>query len=403
MGIYWPTRRTPTNNPKALVLDMDGVLIDSEALHKSTKRQALRSAGIEVDETVFSRYIGRSDRVMITDVASIHGRSNDEIEAVIHTPKGIDERRYVRIGGVQQWITIRGQDRDNPAVLVLHGGPGAPVSALPAHFLPWERDFTVVQWDQRGAGKSYSSNHVPPSIDLMQQDALEVTEYARIRLHRNRIILLGHSWGTVLGVRMIRARPELFNAWVGTGQIVNMQRNEVLAYAGVLAKARASGDKNAVDALQKSGPPPYNHIRQMGIERRWAMQYEPGLRYGPTGPKGLLVELLTTPDYSLKDIVNYFKGVIDGDEFFGEALDGPMMRVDLPALGTDFSIPFFVVDGAADDITPVSLARAYVDQITAPHKAFCLIPDAGHMALLTRSDLFMKFLQTNVRPLALKP
>jgi beta-phosphoglucomutase-like phosphatase (HAD superfamily) len=83
MGIYWPSRRTPTNNPKALVFDMDGVLIDSEALHKSTKRQALRSAGIEVDETIFSRYIGRSDRVMITDVAKIHGRSEDGIEAIL--------------------------------------------------------------------------------------------------------------------------------------------------------------------------------------------------------------------------------------------------------------------------------------------------------------------------------
>jgi beta-phosphoglucomutase-like phosphatase (HAD superfamily) len=83
MGIYWPSRRTPTNNPKALVFDMDGVLIDSEALHKSTKRQALRSAGIQVDETIFSRYIGRSDRVMITDVAKIHGRSEDEIEAIL--------------------------------------------------------------------------------------------------------------------------------------------------------------------------------------------------------------------------------------------------------------------------------------------------------------------------------
>ena len=83
MGIYWSSRRTPTNNPKALIFDMDGVLIDSEALHKSTKRQALRSAGIEVDETIFSRYIGRSDRVMITDVAKIHGRSEDAIEAIL--------------------------------------------------------------------------------------------------------------------------------------------------------------------------------------------------------------------------------------------------------------------------------------------------------------------------------
>jgi pimeloyl-ACP methyl ester carboxylesterase len=252
-----------------------------------------------------------------------------------HSPNGIDERRYVRIGGVEQWITIRGQDRNNPAILVLHGGPGAPVSALPGHFLRWERDFTVVQSDQRGAGKSYSPNQGVATIGLMVQDGLEVSEYARSRLHRNRIALVGHSWGSVLGVLMIRARPQLFNAWVGTGQIVNMQRNEVAAYAGVLAKARTRGDKQGVEALEKSGPPPYRQIAQMGVERRWAMQYEPGLRYGPTGPKGLLMELLTAPDYSLEDVVNYFRGVIGGDDFFGQALDGPLMRVDLPALGTD--------------------------------------------------------------------
>ncbi len=322
----------------------------------------------------------------------------------IHSANGIDERRYVRIGGVEQWITIRGQDRDNPAVLVLHGGPGAPVSPLPGHFLQWERYFTVIQWDQRGAGKTYSaSGKAAPNIDLMVQDGLEVSEYVRNRLHRNKIVLVGHSWGSVLGVRMIRARPELFSAWVGTGQIVNMQRNEIVAYSDVLAKARARGDSNGADALEKSGAPPYRQIRQMGIERRWAMQYEPGLNYGPAGPRDLLAELLTAPDYSLEDTVNYFKGVIGGDDFFGETLDGPMIRVDLPALGTDFSIPFFVVEGAEDDVTPASLAKAYFDQITAPSKAFLLIPEAGHMALLTKSDVFLKFLLTNVRPLVVGP
>lgn len=300
------------------------------------------------------------------------------VAMAIHTPNGIDERRYVRIGGVEQWITIRGQDRDNPAILVLHGGPGAPVSTLPAHFLPWERYFTVIQWDQRGAGKSFSSNQATPSIELMVQDGLEVSDYARRRLHRNKVALVGHSWGSVLGIRMIRARPELFNAWVGTGQIVNMQANEAAAYAGVLAKARARAD--GVEALEKNGAPPYREIRQMGMERRWAMQYEPGLHYGPMGPAGLLGELLTAPDYSLKDVVNYVRGVIGGDDFFGQALDRPLMRVDLPALGTDFSIPFFVVEGEEDDVTPAPLARAYFDKVTAPHKAFLLIPDAGHMA-----------------------
>jgi pimeloyl-ACP methyl ester carboxylesterase len=319
---------------------------------------------------------------------------------VIRGPQGIDERGYVRIGGIDQWITIRGQNRDNPAILVLHGGPGAPVSPLPTHFLPWERDFTVVQWDQRGAGKSYQANAGPPSIDHMVQDALEVNDYVRRRLHKGKIILLGHSWGSALGVHVVKARPDLFTAWVGTGQLVNIQENEITAYSQVLAKARARGDKEAVESLTRSGAPPYRQLRQMGLERRWAMLYEPGLRYGPMGPKGLFAELLSAPDYSLRDTVNYFKGVIGGDDFWGEALDGPMMREDLRTLGTDFPMPVFMVEGADDDITPASLAKAYFDQIKAPHKAFFLMPDAGHMALLTQSDEFLKFLLREVRPVA---
>ena len=127
------------------------------------------------------------------------------------------------------------------------------------------------------------------------------------------------------------------------------------------------------------------------------MQYEPGLRFGPTGPRGLFAELLTAPDYSLKDVLNYFKGVLGGDDFYGQALDGPMMRMDLTSLGTDFSIPVFIVEGAEDDVTPASLARNYFDQITAPKKSFLLMPNAGHMALLTRSDDFLQFLLTTVR------
>ena len=133
------------------------------------------------------------------------------------------------------------------------------------------------------------------------------------------------------------------------------------------------------------------------------MQYESGLDYKfPTGPQLLLAELLTAPDYSLKDVVNYIRGVIGGDAFFGEALDGPMMRMDLPSLGTEFSIPFFIVQGAEDDITPAALAQIYFDQVTAPRRSLLLIPDAGHMALMTRPDTFLKFLLANVRSLALQ-
>lgn len=322
----------------------------------------------------------------------------------ISAAQGIDERRFVRIGGVDQWIVIRGQNRDNPPILILHGGPGAPASPLERLFLAWERDFTIVQWDQRGAGKSYSAGNPAASIDLMVRDAAEVSEYVRSRLHRKKIILLGHSWGSVLGILLVKAHPERFDAWVGTGQIMNIQKGEAEAYRRVLAKARARGDNTAVDALERSGAPPYHSIRQMGLERRWAMQYESGLNYSfPTGPRLLLSDLLTAPDYSLNDVVHYIRGVIDGDAFFGAALDGPMMRMDLPALGTDFPIPFFVVQGAEDDITPAALAQEYFDRVTAPRKSLLLIPDAGHMALMTRPDAFLNFLLANVREPARQP
>jgi pimeloyl-ACP methyl ester carboxylesterase len=312
--------------------------------------------------------------------------------AAIRSPNGIDERRYVRIGGVQQWISILGENRDNPAVLIVHGGPGVAYSALSRLFLPWECDLTVIQWDQRGAGKSYNSNKAPPNIETMVQDALEVSEYVCGRLHRGKIILLCHSWGTVLGVNLAKAHPNLFDAYVGTGQVVNMQKNEVAAYARVLAKAQARGDRDGIAALEKSGPPPYHQLRQIGLQRRLAMQYEPG-----AGPLGLLVEILTAPDYSLKDIGNYVKGVIGGDNFLGQNLDGPFMRVDLPAVGTNFSIPVFMLQGEEDDIMPAALAKAYFDQITAPHKEFVFIPEAGHVALLTKSDFFFE-IPPNTRP-----
>ena len=133
------------------------------------------------------------------------------------------------------------------------------------------------------------------------------------------------------------------------------------------------------------------------------MEYEPRLRYRfPVGPLGLLGDLLTAPDYELKDVQNYVRAEMGGDAFFGETMNGPLAKENLPALGTDFPIPFFIVQGEEDDITPASLARAYFDQITAPRKGFYVIPDAGHMALFTRSDLFLKVLEANVRPPALK-
>ncbi len=144
---------------------------------------------------------------------------------VIDPVQGVDDVLFTKIGDIDQWIAIRGQNRDNPVLLLLHGGPGIAVSPLPRDFLfSWTKDFTIVLWDQRGAGKTFGrSGPVAADVtkDRMAQDGIEVAEFIRTRLGKPKIGIVAVSWGTSIGVRMAKARPDLFFVYVGSGQSVN--------------------------------------------------------------------------------------------------------------------------------------------------------------------------------------
>ena len=137
---------------------------------------------------------------------------------------------YVKIGGIDQWIQIRGEDRGNPVILFVHGGPGRSTIPISSGWQPWERYFTVVQWDQRGAGRTFRMTGEPIAATMtlaqMTQDGVEVAEYLRAHLHKDRIILIGHSWGSFLGIHIVKRRPDLFHAFVGAGQLVGKQTFE---------------------------------------------------------------------------------------------------------------------------------------------------------------------------------
>jgi len=157
-------------------------------------------------------------------------RARNAEQYAILSPKGIDEGSFVKIGGIEQWITIRGQDRDNPVLLFLHGGPGDVTNPWSfALFAPWEKYFTVVQWDERGSGRTLrkSGPAVAPTItvDRMVQDGIELTEYLRKHLGKEKIIIVGHSFGSILGTRMAKARPDIFYGCVGTGQVADGSKN----------------------------------------------------------------------------------------------------------------------------------------------------------------------------------
>ena len=163
---------------------------------------------------------------------------------------------YVKIGGIDQWIQIRGEDRSNPVILFVHGGPGTSTIPISSGWQPWEKYFTVVQWDQRGAGRTFrmTGDSVATTMTLAQmtEDGVEVAEFVRAHLHKDRIVLIGHSWGSFLGIHIVKRRPDLFHAYVGTGQVVGRQTFEKqsdLVVTHLEALAQAANNREALTEL----------------------------------------------------------------------------------------------------------------------------------------------------------
>jgi pimeloyl-ACP methyl ester carboxylesterase len=315
----------------------------------------------------------------------------------------IDEATYVKAGGIEQWLTIRGQDRNNPVLLILHGGPGDVTSPWGyAYFHDWEKYFTVVQWDQRGAGrtleKAGESIESTLTIDRMVQDGIEISEYLRQHLNQEKIVLVGHSWGSLLGLLMAKAKPELFYAFVGTGQVPSsaMEAN-VVAHRLALQWARAAKNPEALADLNRIGPPPYKDGTDgWGVLYKWRSACE-----GPDRDVFLASTLyyaLAQPGYTLRDF-NYSQ---EGQIGSGNKLFDQITNLDHKRLEGTFNLPIVVIQGENDCTTPAELAHKYLDSISAPRKDFVVIPGEGHFAAFIKSDEFLKDLVARVRPLAAK-
>ena len=316
---------------------------------------------------------------------------------IITSADGIQERRYVTIGGIQQWVTIRGQERNNPVLLLIHGGPGSPYAPLSSWLLDWERHFTIVQWDQRGAGKTFQKNGVAGSgnltLDRLADDGIELTEYLCTHLGKKKIIVIGSSTGTLVGLIMAHKRPNLFHAYVGTEQSSPDSRG--LTYRLTTEASQKINDKKGLALLRAMGSDDVNWTRQ---------QFEAMIKLAIRASKNvpdmvkdiMLPALLFSPDYTMRDIKDMQKGM----EFSMDQLFNELMSFDIRSLGYDFRLPFFIFQGEGDIITPVAKAKEYFDHITAPHKEFVLIAHAGHLAEFCNPDQFLHELRARVRPFA---
>lgn len=311
----------------------------------------------------------------------------------------IDEAGFVRIGGIDQWVSIRGEDRSNPVLVVLHGGPGAAFQLIAYEAMrPWEKDFTLVQWDQRGAGRTYGRNGAAGSgelsIDRMAADGVEVVQHALARTGQDKAIVLGASWGSILGVEIARRRPDLLHAYVGAGQVVDMQMNEAVGYDALMAKLRAQGDAKAQARLAAVGPPPYAGLGVLMRQRQILMAHPPASERGLYGR--LLPVVFTAPGAGLKDIADWFAG----QKFSIGRIYPEMMAYSDHDAARPFAVPVVIIQGDEDIQTPTVLARAWFDKLQAPEKQFVLIPGGGHTAIFMTPEAFHAVLKAHVRPLA---
>jgi len=266
---------------------------------------------------------------------------------------------------------------------------------------PWEDFFTVVQWDQRGAGKTYASANGKTGktlgIDLMQADTEELIDYLRKTYGKDKIFLMGHSWGSILGMKVAQHRPDMLYAYIGVGQVINAQRNEVVGYAETLAKAEASGNKPAVAELKAIAPYPNTDgsitFAKISIERKWNAILG-GIRYGRDKDDDIGVEMLS-PDYSDADVTAY----TNGERASEMALVPAFLQVDFDKL-TTFKVPVFFFAGAEDRTTPSSIVADYFQHVDAPQKKFFLVEHASHYVVDEAPGEMLVDLVQYVRPLA---
>lgn len=320
----------------------------------------------------------------------------------IRSPSGVQEGAFVDIGGIKQWIQIRGEDRNNPVLLFVHGGPGGSSWPMSSGWRSWEKHFTIVQWDQRGTGRTYGAagDGLAPTMTLerMTQDGVELAEYLRTHLHKDRIVLVGHSWGSFLGIHMVKQRPDLFSAYVGTGQVVGRTTFE-RAFALMIARLqRLATTVNNREALAELAPiasqptlTPANRL----IADKWSktLDLPPANGFQLAGP----VPPLFMPDVSLLDLYNWRRGTAFSAKYL-TGRDGPMFQSDMASIGFEFAIPMFFIQGDADGVTPGEPAEQYFKEIIAPHKEFVWVRGGDHFIPFDRSDEFLAELVARVMP-----
>jgi proline iminopeptidase len=323
----------------------------------------------------------------------------------IVTPNGVDRAEMVRIGGIDQFVSIRGRDRRNPVLLVLHGGPGFPETAL-----AWwntrdlEEYFTVVHWDQRGSGKTYLANDpkaVAPTMkpETFITDTDELVHWLRGQFGKEKVFLLGHSWGSFVGLEYARQHPDQLHAYIGVGQAANTPESERRGYAFALDAARKAGHTKAVAELESIAPyvEPDRLIplEKIIVERRWNDYFGGVMAYRQGQGNGIASRL--APEYSDADAPRVYEGNGYSQDFLFSAVLG----LDLSTI-TRLGCPLILLEGRHDRTVSSNVAHEWFSRVHASSKAFVWFEHSGHEVMTEEPGKVLVSLLRHARPIAEK-
>ncbi|AHD06749.1 alpha/beta fold hydrolase [Paenibacillus larvae] len=299
------------------------------------------------------------------------------------------------VGGINQWVMMRGMDIKKPLLLFLHGGPGiAQIGFARSFQKELEEHFVVVNWDQRGSGLSFSKQISPASMNVNQfvQDTLEVTTKLLERFQRPKLYLVGHSWGSILGMLAIKQKPEYFYAYYGIGQISDMLQNEEFCYQYSLNEAQKRGWQKAVKELGSLGPRPFTDQKSLNIQRKWLGRLG-GIYHEVNVPALMLKGMLASKEYGWMDLIRYTAGT-----FFSTKTMWPeIAKINVAGKVPEVNVPVIINAGKYDYSTPSELSRHYYQTLRAPDKGWFWFERSGHSPHFEEPERFREVVLSTYR------
>lgn len=336
--------------------------------------------------------------VLLIALTIVIFRIHNSLKSKIDTNIGIQEDTYITIDGIEQYLQIRGEDRNNPVILWIHGGPGFPLTYLTYYYqTALEKDYTVVCWEQRGCGRTFYRNKDNSNLTVEQllADTDGVIDYLRERFGQEKIVIIGQSWGTVLGMEYINIHPEKVSAYIGVGQVVNFFQGKIYAAECAMEKAAANGNNEDAELLencieQLSGTGNIENLDIKSLEKMIITSLKHLRCRGEMSSMKQIFTAITSSDLSWND-VKWFLFASNSQNIItsqSSLVDYLYFQFDVVDLSERNDIPICFIQGDSDWITPTNLVDHYYSGVTAQKKEMITINNAGHTPFLDDPEQF---------------